>query len=411
MFFLIYKKYSLLPLQTRLLAGFSALAFIILLLIILIINFFVLDKISFYNSRETVFYLKITNDRKGDFYKNQLISEILNNFSLAELDRHFLNKDLAVTCASPQRQLRCQLLIRTNEAQLLQKYLTEKNIDYQELGHGVVAIGKSDKPLKKTYNPFLYFKFQEGLVKHDLFLVAYPPRNLNSELEKILSLLPRQLRLTGKTSNNGIIINGGINTKTDSGLSNDFDILISNTASQADNEKSLGYPIDKTGTQQLTELFSGQNFKLAMIKKAETGNLVNAYDFFVSSDQIINKEKELILEKILLDLAQPGQTTLKTVYLNDGTKVKLLKPAVLAFSEPVNGLKTLTLENGTNLYYGYQNNQLIIGNNFNFQPQLGDFNSQKLSVRLASLPKDNLIRIFLSNFSYLTVVDNQITIK
>lgn len=413
MFFLMYKKYSLLPLQTRLLAGFSALVIILIILSGLIFNLFILDKISLYANRDTVLYFKLDLNKNGDYYQDRIISQILKAFDLSDLDRHLLNKDLAVICSSPQRHLRCQLLIRSGSVSAIKALLDQKKILSQRLSHGIIAIGITETPFKKTYNPLTYLKFQGLAFNKNLLIVALPPDSLNSDLEKSLAFLPSLIKLYGRTENRGIIINdnnSGLNKKTTDDST--IDILISTDNAKKNQTTPLKYLTGETELNLLTDLFSSKKFSLAMNKKSDQGGILVAYDFFIRSDYRLQPTEAEALEKSLINLAQSYQTQEKNIYLNDGTKVTLLnRDTNLAFTDSDAGFRILSLNNGQTIYYGYQNNNLVIGNNKDFQPIPELLEDNTIKIRLSSLSNNNWLKKYLNDFSFLEVNNNQITLK
>lgn len=412
MFLLSWLQYQKQPLQTRLTAGFSALVIIVCLFLLIVCRFFIVDKVSLYADPQTVLYLKMETGGRDDYYKNKIIESLLAEYGLADLDRHWLNQELAVTCSSPANHLDCRLIIRSGKASKIKDYLRGQQIAFQNPARDIIIVGDASQTAKKSHNPFFYWQFQDGLFKKDLLLVLRPPQKLSSELEKGLAFLPKNLKLRGQTSNQGIVLAAFGNRQIKPLEILPVDLLIKTTA---DNKKSTAnWPnladnclIDK----DLANILSSQNLVLTLTKKNADRNFLNGYDFFLSSGQQLKADDQKKLESFLLSLAQITESTEKNFYLNDGTKITLLnKNTSIAFAAEGN-LMVLPLKNGNKLYYS-NNNGLMAGDNQNFQPRLPDnLPDSYIFARIAGLPDNSPFKIFLKDFSFLEITDKAIVIR
>jgi hypothetical protein len=413
MFLLTWLQYKKQPLQTRLTAGFSALAIIFGLLFLFIFCFFVVDKISLYADSQTVLYLKVETGGHDDYYKNKIVESLLAEYGLSGLDRHWLNREIAVTCSSPDNHLNFRLLIRSSKASKIKDYLRSQQIAFQNPARDIIIVGATSQTIKRSHNPLVYWRFQDGLIKKDLLIVLRQPQKLSSGLEKSLAFLPKDLKLRGRTFNQGLLLSASGNGQIKPLVAPTFDLLIKSSRQNSDPTNFLtAITKDCSIINSFNYLFSGQESFVILAKKSDSQDFLSRYDFFLSSDAQIKADKQKPIESFLLNLAQTTESKEKSLYLNDGTKITLLnKNNDLIFTNE-NNLKILPLKNGDQLYYGNKNNRLIIGDNPNFQPTLPEISSDNyLFSKISNLPTGNPLKTFLKDFSFLEIENGKISVR
>ncbi len=431
MFALALIKFNRLSIRTRLLAGLSVGLIFLLLISIIGYKIFCFDELSRYASIDTEVYLHLDNrDSADNFYRLKLTDSLLDKFKLTGLDRHWLGSEMAVICDNYSKNLVCGLVIQTNKPNNLRNYLTANHYEFIELSDNIYILGADAawlKSIKASYNPFRYLSYQGEIGRYGaLTIVINRPFNLGDDLQQIFKLgnIKTSAKFSGTINNSEILIKpeglknilpvGLKNIKTLTPDNSNCDLQINSKISAISSAFSIYLLNFATITAStITPKMPNDYFNLCLNKTGSSGNLIADYDILWQSSKQLDSPKIQTLENELLNLATKNNPIEKTSYLDDGTRISELfpsDPASFSF-QSASGTKFIKLNDTKNLYYSNSGAGLMISNNPGLILQNYKQNTdQSIFLKLNSLPSGQIKDIF-SDFSFLTVIDNQIILR
>jgi len=429
MFALLLIKFNRLAIRTRLIGGLSVGLVFILLAAFSAYAVFFFDDLSRYASENTEIYLHLDKRNAPDnFYSIKLADAMLAQFRLDDLDRHLAGSESAVLCDSYAGELACGLIIQTGQTEKFSQYLAAKHIIFRKLTGGTFIVGQNSDwlgTIKKSHNPFRFLKFQSTVGRYGALTIGISqPLILNDEISKTIHFSGAKsfAKFNGAITSQGIAIKtagfadmfsfGNGQIKSSNGIDAACDLMvISDHGFDSDplNASISGLFLNTASTTDLIN----QPFSFCANKINSTGNFIDDYDFILGSDQPIDSNGIVQLERILLNLASKSQPSVKKYYLDDGTKISELfsNPDGLTFESATSSKRIRLSESKTLFYSNSSSGGLIVSNKIGLiMPNNRPDNKNYLSLRISSLP-DSPTKEILSDFSYLSAIDGQAVIR
>lgn len=208
MFSLLFIKYLSLDNRTRRIAGLSVVFVCAIFAGVIFLNVSYFDRLNRYAAQDTYFYLHL-NRSHDSFYQIKIIDALLDNYHLANLDRHLLGSELAIICQVRNSHDYCVLVMTAKRPKQLEAYLIANKTPYKQLSHNDFAIASNPDYLisiKKNYNVFLRQRYQSALGKNGQLTVAVANKaGTIGNSSRLLALIDAEkLKLYGHASNLGI---------------------------------------------------------------------------------------------------------------------------------------------------------------------------------------------------------------
>jgi len=410
MFTLIFIKYLGLPKKIRLIVGFLALAF----LIVIGFRLFFYDPIARWRTAEEIVYVNFRNNPKGNHYQSMVIDLILKKFALNNLDRKLISGDFAISCDKNN----CFLLIQTDNLKNLIGELQKEKLTWQKVRRDIIIISENNQQprLKKIFNPWAYQQRQNQLTRSSFKAVIYNNNEPTDDWQKIVNYFNQRI-IRGRISNWGIEITNKNKQiqPTDDNLWNNQEIIIQ--------KKSSNKPVmingdynnpQETSIFNLLEELTNNNFYFQAKKIKNTGILLNDYDFLIKLPQPIDKKSLNNIENAWLNWSKELSTKEKNLYLNDGTKViTLIKNQDLLWSNDpdTDSRKIITINENNRLFLITDKDYLTITNNTAYLQQNHQSEESFGIIALSQLNDNNPLKRILRDFSWIYFNNSGVLIK
>lgn len=420
---LLYLYFNKQNLRTRLLAGISVLAIILIIGSATFFRSFLYDPLAGYASTDTVFYLHLNLNTKDSFYRAKVIDTILEKFQLADFDRHLLKDELAVVCKQ-QPAINCQLVFFANNKAVTEAYLQSKQLAYQVSGFNTIIVAptlNANSKIKKSWSPLIYWHYHGGLLKDDLTLVLNQITKPQSFKQRLLIFLQPSIRLSGNINNQGIVLKPLSFTAVKSDWQSDYldinhpqyDLQLNLKSMSPLNSLLVNY-LNSTSNGTSGELFNilaGGSLNLVLNQLGTSQELLNDYQIYLTSSAQLNDQQLTALQTVLRVVAARLTPSEKNFYLNDGSKVTVLSPNSNLNSQTTGQLFSLKLNANQLLYINSSSSGLALGNDLAFQPKLDNSEHNYGLTRISALPRNNELKNYLKEFSFFYFDDNKVIIK